>query len=213
MKEYELDKTTLMGAWFISKKLCNDITKQMNNADLVPGMMYNNGKEQVIDKTSKESLEMAIAHNNNDEPWLSYKGAIMDIIKLYIKKYPHMNENAEFGIGETYNTQKYPIGGGFKIWHHENDFKSFNYDRCLVFMTYLNDVEDGGTSFKYQDIDIPAKKGLTLIWPAYWTHTHKGIISNTKEKYIVTGWLNFLNHRIKQIKEGTIQHGTNQALA
>ena len=65
-----------------------------------------------------------------------------------------MNENAEFGIGETYNTQKYPIGGGFKIWHHENDFKSFNYDRCLVFMTYLNDVEDGGTSFKYQDIDI-----------------------------------------------------------
>ena len=86
----------------------------------------------------------------------------MDIIKLYIKKYPHMNENAEFGIGETYNTQKYPIGGGFKIWHYENDFKSFNYDRCLVFMTYLNDVEDGGTSFKYQDIDIPAKKRFNI---------------------------------------------------
>lgn len=205
MKEYELDNTTLMGAWYIPKKLCNDITKQMNNFDLVPGMMYHNGAKQVINKNYKESFEMAVAHDNNDEPWLSYKGAIMDIIQLYIKKYPHMNENAEFGIGERYNTQKYPIGGGFKIWHHENDFKSFNYDRCLVFMTYLNDVEDGGTSFKYQDIDIPAKKGLTLIWPAYWTHTHKGIVSNTKEKYIVTGWLNFLNHRIKQIKEGTIQ--------
>ena len=114
-----------------------------------------------------------------------------------------------FGIGEIITT-KYPI---VFLSMAENDFKSFNYDRCLVFMTYLNDVEDGGTSFKYQDIDIPAKKGLTLIWPAYWTHTHKGIISNTKEKYIVTGWLNFLNHRIKQIKEGTIQHGTNQALA
>ena len=205
MKEYELDNATLMGAWFISKKLCNDITKQMNSADLVPGMMYSNGQKQVIDKTAKESFEMAIAHNNNDEPWLTYRGAIMDIIQLYIKKYPHMNANAEFGIGEEYNTQKYPIGGGFKIWHHENDFKSFNYDRCLVFMTYLNDVEDGGTSFKYQDIDIPAKKGLTLIWPAYWTHTHRGIVSNTKEKYIVTGWLNFLHHRIKQIREGTIQ--------
>ena len=38
----------------------------------------------------------------------------MDIIKLYIKKYPDMNANAEFGIGETYNTQKYPKGGGLK---------------------------------------------------------------------------------------------------
>ena len=75
-----------------------------------------------------------------------------------------MNENAEFALREHYNTQKYPIGGGFKICIFENDFKSFNYDRCLVFMTYLNDVEDGGTSFKYQDIDMQIfKKGLTLI--------------------------------------------------
>jgi hypothetical protein len=29
-------------------------------------------------------------------------------------------------------------------------------------MTYLNDVPDGGTEFKYQKIISPAKKGLTL---------------------------------------------------
>ena len=205
MKEYELDNITQMGAWFMPKKLCNDITKKMNENHLLPGIMYNTGNEQVIDKTAKESFEMAVHHGNNDEPWKTYKSKLYDILKLYIKKYPDMDENAEFGLGETYNTQKYPIGGGFKIWHFENDFKSFNYDRCLVFMTYLNDVEDGGTSFKYQGIDMPAKKGLTLIWPAYWTHTHRGIISKTKEKYIVTGWINFINHRKKQIREGTVQ--------
>ena len=58
-------------------------------------------------------------------------------------------------------------------------------------MTYLNSVEDGGTEFKYQNLITPAKKGLTLIWPAQWTHTHRGQISGTKEKYIVTGWFNF----------------------
>ena len=58
-------------------------------------------------------------------------------------------------------------------------------------MTYLNDVKDGGTEFKYQNLTTPAKKGLTLIWPVYWTHTHRGQISNTQTKYITTGWFDF----------------------
>jgi hypothetical protein len=58
-------------------------------------------------------------------------------------------------------------------------------------MTYLNDVNDGGTEFLYQKITSPAKKGLTLIWPADWTHTHRGQISKTKEKSIITGWFNY----------------------
>jgi hypothetical protein len=37
----------------------------------------------------------------------------------------------------------------------------------------------------------PAKKGLTMIWPTDWTHIHRGIVSETKEKMIVTGWYNF----------------------
>ena len=58
-------------------------------------------------------------------------------------------------------------------------------------MTYLNTVPDAGTHFKYQDITTPAEKGLTLIWPPDFTHTHKGEISEKEEKYIITGWLGF----------------------
>ena len=64
--------------------------------------------------------------------------------------------------------------------------------RLLVFMTYLNDVDDGGTDFLYQNLTTQAKKGKTIIWPAEWTHTHKGQISEKKEKYIETGWYNFI---------------------
>ena len=57
-------------------------------------------------------------------------------------------------------------------------------------MTYLNDVEDGGgKEFKYQKLRFNAKKGTTLIWPPDFTHTHRGVISPTQEKYISTGWL------------------------
>lgn len=55
-------------------------------------------------------------------------------------------------------------------------------------MTYLNDVVDGGTHFKYFNHTEKATKGKTIIWPADWTHTHRGQISNTQEKIIATGW-------------------------
>ena len=59
-------------------------------------------------------------------------------------------------------------------------------------MTYLNDVSDGGeTAFLYQNVKVKPEKGLTLIWPAEWTHTHKGMVSMTQTKYIITGWYSF----------------------
>jgi hypothetical protein len=197
MKEYELDNITLMGGWYISNKVCSDIIKFMKKQTLVDGMMYAGSEtnyEQKIVTDMKESKEMAVDFKNENEPFHTYKQQLDKVVKEYLKKYPYMNENTEFALRENYNLQKYPVGGGFKIWHFENDFKShLNRHRALVFMTYLNDVEDGGTEFFHQNLSTPAKKGLTLIWPAYWTHTHRGIVSRLKEKYIVTGWINFIN--------------------
>ena len=60
-------------------------------------------------------------------------------------------------------------------------------------MTYLNDVtDDGETEFYYQKIKVKPQKGLTLIWPADWTHTHRGNTSKTQDKYIITGWYSFI---------------------
>ena len=82
----------------------------------------------------------------------------------------------------------YDKGWGYKEWHNE---RGFHQNRMMVWMIYLNDVEDGGTEFLYQKLKIPAKKGLLLMWPHDFTHTHRGIISHTKEKYILTGWLGY----------------------
>mgnify|MGYP003310952385 CR=1 FL=1 len=56
---------------------------------------------------------------------------------------------------------------------------------------YLNDVkkEDGGsTDFDYYKIKVNPERGKTLIWPAEWTHAHKGNIINSGSKYIITKW-------------------------
>ena len=41
------------------------------------------------------------------------------------------------------------------------------------------------------ELKIKANKGLTLLWPTDFTHTHRGIISQ-HEKYIITGWFHHL---------------------
>ena len=56
-------------------------------------------------------------------------------------------------------------------------------------MFYLNTVtDDGGTYFSNYDLTLDAVEGRLVIWPAYWTHFHKGIVSASQEKYIATGW-------------------------
>ena len=82
-------------------------------------------------------------------------------------------------------------GEGFHKWHFENNGKGVDTYRHLVFMTYLNTLENAGTEFLYQNVTTPCEKGLTLIWPATWTHTHRGIVNNVGEKYITTGWYSF----------------------
>ena len=84
--------------------------------------------------------------------------------------------------------QRTAPGEGYHVWHWEQSSRS-DTTRFMVIQVFLNDVEDGGTEFMYQKIKIPARKGLLLMWPSDFTHTHRGIISQTKEKYILTGWL------------------------
>ncbi len=92
--------------------------------------------------------------------------------------------------------QKYDKGvGGYHHWHSETyprDANSETLHRVLLFMFYLNDVEVGGeTSFYYQDVSISPKAGRMVIAPAYFTHTHKGHIPESNDKYIVTSWIMF----------------------
>ena len=88
--------------------------------------------------------------------------------------------------------QKTRPSEGYHNWHCESGSSLYDRTTILAWMVYLNDVEDGGgTEFKYQGLRHNAKKGKTLIWPSDFTHTHRGVISQTKEKYIVTGWYTY----------------------
>ena len=139
--------------------------------------------DNVIDKKYKESLDLPLTDNNLCDALLPH---LTKAIKEYEKQYETVSLLAPYSVVENPRIQYYKKGWGFKAWHCE---RGWNTNRMLVWMVFLNDVEDGGTEFMYQKIKIPARKGLLLMWPSDFTHTHRGIISQTKEKYILTGWL------------------------
>ena len=112
---------------------------------------------------------------------------------MYKETFPFSTYYSSWKIVDGANIQYYKPGAGFKAWHCERGSAIMPVTtRHLAWMTYLNDVDDGGgTEFFHQKLTIQAKKGLTVIWPADWTYTHRGVVSPTQEKYIITGWFNY----------------------
>ena len=114
----------------------------------------------------------------------------MKAVSLYYKKYSLENIFA-VTLRESFNIQHYAPNEGFLGWHCERSQTQTN-QRALVFMTYLNDVTDGGeTEFYWQNLKVKPVKGKMVVWPTDFTHLHRGITSPTQEKYIATGWYNF----------------------
>jgi len=126
---------------------------------------------------------------------LKYTKQLQNVLNSYIDKFPYCNNYSAFAINEKINIQHYAPNQGYYGWHTERtNTDLIGSTRHLVFMTYLNDVTDGGeTEFFHQQLKIQPRKGLTLIWPADWTYTHRGITSPTQDKYIITGWFNYVN--------------------
>ena len=84
--------------------------------------------------------------------------------------------------------KKIPIGGGFHQWHFENGGIAYS-QRKFVIQLYLNDNFEGGeTEFLYQNRRELPKQGDVLIFPAGYTHTHRGNPPIGGDKYLVTSW-------------------------
>jgi len=87
------------------------------------------------------------------------------------------------------NVQRTTPTEGYHNWHCE-DAASGVGKRLLAYMLYLNDGFEGGeTEWLYQSRRECPVAGRMVIWPAGWTHMHRGNPPLSGEKYIATGWV------------------------
>jgi hypothetical protein len=115
-----------------------------------------------------------------------YSALCEQAIKIYFDHFPILKSGRYFHLNCKF--QRTRPGEGFHEWHFENGGE-VPYRR-LVTMLYLNTVDEGGeTEFLYLHRRIQARKGRLLVFPAGFTHTHRGNPPLSNDKYILTSWL------------------------
>jgi len=135
--------------------------------------------------------------NDTGNLYLKVNGIIFDAlcksIELYVKENPQLNDIAKWRYHPDYNLQKYFPNQAYHSSHCECDNLQ-HASRVCAWMFYFNTIQDGGgTHFDSYDYTTNAVQGRCVIWPAYWTHFHHGIVSKTETKYIATGWINYVD--------------------
>ena len=185
---------------FLPDDYCDEIVKTFEKTDVEPEKVWKIENSQTTRQDTtmggKEVLREMEVRNEKGERLpsvLVFRESLYKALSIYLDKVPFFNDYIQNQIGyfntDLYKWQKTSIGGGFHNWHHEN---IFDRQRELVWTLYLNDVEEGGeTELLYQHTRIKPKKGLFTIFPASWTHTHRGNPPLSNEKYIGTGWYIF----------------------
>jgi len=123
---------------------------------------------------------------SGDNLSMEFLPKIKDFVDEYLKKFSVLGQE-KLLIYDT-KAKKIPVGGGFHNWHYENTGLQVSA-RKLVIQLYLNTIEEGGeTEFLYINKRIKAEQGRLIIFPAAFTHTHRGNPPIGKDKYIVSTW-------------------------
>ena len=180
-----------IGTFQIDSNLCDKIIDFFNeNKNLhSKGEIINE-----VDETKKKSVDIAVYPKDFSKPGYQnlkiYFDHLFNCYSEYRAQWPFLNEVFEKVDIGSFNIQMYSSGGHFSKLHSERtSIKTLH--RLFAFMTYLNDdFENGETFFEHYSLSVKPEKGKTLIWPAEWTHAHKGNVVNNGTKYIITGWFN-----------------------
>ena len=116
----------------------------------------------------------------------SYFDFLQECFKCYVKRYSIRFACTIFN--DVFKIHKVKKSEGYHVWHHEKALPS-NLNRLMVYMTYLEVPKRGGeTEFLHQSLRIEPTIGRTLIWPAGFTHIHRGNPPLEGEKMYITGW-------------------------
>lgn len=162
------------------------------------GLCYSRKQSESIRKVVKDDFAFSLDINSHSELGTfngeSVSSIVIDAVQncfdSYIDNYDILKESRL--NCSSFKFQKTPPGGGYHIWHAEQNEGSMS-SRCLFYIMYLNDIQDSGeTEFIYQKIRIPSKKNTCIISPASFTHAHRGNpVFGEESKYVITGWFYF----------------------
>jgi 2OG-Fe(II) oxygenase superfamily len=196
--KYEIDNFIGVFHDVVDEKYCDEVIEFFEKVDEMGGVYCRQDQEK-IPTIAKDNH---IFHTDDKSPpvvfhamfrlMIPFVKACDEAYKIYRKKYGILDDFATHRVSPTIQMQRVRPTQGYHVWHCENSGLAFS-GRILVPILYLNDVEEGGeTEFLHQSIRISPKKGTLLLFPAGFTHTHRGNPPLKTDKYFLTSWIQFV---------------------
>ena len=132
------------------------------------------------------SLELKVLQD-----FFNLGSTLRESINSFVERYPLVNDCiGKWKLDPFVQLMKYePNQYYFKV-HCENDGSTKKSSmRVFAFTIFLNDIKiGGGTEFVHQKFVAKPVAGDFYMWPAHWTHLHRGVNAPKEKKYIITGW-------------------------
>ncbi len=178
----------------IPANLCDQIVASFEaSPGVVAGRVVDETGTHVVNKKAKISVDLDFSNEvgKDSEMDRSLFSLVNLAFQRYVEKFGVLKAFSIYDTG--YFLTRYEKGQGFYDWHIDagNEATINRLFSCLI---YLNDVEEGGeTEFFYQKLTIKPVKGRLVLFPAAWTHLHRGVVPVSGDKYIMT---TFLTHKI-----------------
>ena len=162
--------------WF--EELSNHNITMPSTAD-ANGMRLNSRNDEVV------SVPMGIPMDHFPKDEL--------VIPLWSKVSNCLNEYADEHIidgsllSHTFKVHRVKPKGGYHTWHSEHSY--VEPYRVLAWHLTIEAPESGGeTEFLFQSLKVPPILGQLVIWPAAFTHKHRGNPPLKGQKTYITGW-------------------------
>ena len=143
--------------------------------------------------TTLDDLEIPLTVNNKED-YFNLGKTLEESIKNFKETFPYVDKYiCRWELVKNMQLMKYKPNNFYTTIHCENDGNRMYLKRVFAFMIFLNNIKKGGgTKFLHQKFIAKPKAGDFYIWPAHWTHLHKGVNAPKENKYIITGWVEYI---------------------
>jgi hypothetical protein len=138
-----------------------------------------------LSKDRRDDRALFISNGDYNSDTRKLQGWLQIAYDAYVSKYAIEHEMTSY-VSKFHQAEAY--SSGYAALHYEQAGGNSS-KRNITWIVYLNDITDGSgcTEFPTYGIKSPPKAGRVGLFPAAYTHYHRGNIPYTRKSY-ATGW-------------------------